>query len=200
MSTFSKYHRYHENGQDPNVNNVAAFGRPARSLFTSTKLFSFRHHIDVTDNAGNVVYQAQSKVMSFHDKTDLYDYRGTHIAHIEKKLFSFHERHYISMSGGLQFELSNELFHLIKDITNIEGLGWQLQGNVWELNFALYDQFGRIVAVIGQKMISMHDKYCVDIYQPNAEPIVIAILITLQHMIRDRENSRAAANNSSYSN
>ena len=138
--------------------------------------------------------------MSFHDKTDLYDYRGTHIAHIEKKLFSFHERHYISMSGGLQFELSNELFHLIKDITNIEGLGWQLQGNVWELNFALYDQFGRIVAVIGQKMISMHDKYCVDIYQPNAEPVVIAILITLQHMIRDRENNRAAANNSSYSN
>ena len=104
------------------------------------------------------------------------------------------------MSGGLQFELSNELFHLIKDITNIEGLGWQLRGNVWELNFALYDQFGRIVAVIGQKMISMHDKYCVDIYQPNAEPIVIAILITLQHMIRDRENSRAAANSSSYSN
>ena len=200
MGTFSKYHRYHENGQDPNVNNVASFGHPARSLFTSTKLFSIRHHIDVTDNAGNVVYQAQSKAMSFYDKTDLYDYRGTHIAHIEKKLFSFHERHYISMSGGLQFELSNELFHLIKDITNIEGLGWQLQGNVWELNFALYDQFGRIVAVIGQKMISMHDKYCVDIYQPNAEPIVIAILITLQHMIRDRENSRAAANNSSYSN
>jgi len=200
MGTFSKYHRYHENGQDPNVNNVASFGHPARSLFTSTKLFSFRHHIDVTDNAGNVVYQAQSKVMSFRDKTDLYDYRGTHIAHIEKKIFSFHERHYISMSGGLQFELSNELFHLIKDITNIEGLGWQLQGNVWELNFALYDQFGRIVAVIGQKMISMHDKYCVDIYQPNVEPIVIAILITLQHMIRDRENNRAAANNSSYSN
>lgn len=53
MGTFSKYHRYHENGQDPNVNNVAVFRRPARSLFTSTKLFSFRHHIDVTGNAGN---------------------------------------------------------------------------------------------------------------------------------------------------
>ena len=195
MGVFSKYHRYHGNGQDPNVNNVAAFGQPVRSLFTSTKIFTLRHHIDVTDHAGYVVYQAQLSVMSFRDKTDLYDYRGVHVAHIEKKVFSLHERHYISMGGGLQFELSNELFHVIRDITNIEGLGWQLQGNVWELNFALYDQYGRIVAVIGQKMISMHDKYCVDIYQPNAEPVVIAILITLQHMICDRERNRAARNN-----
>ena len=192
MGTFSKHHRFHENGQDPNVNNVAAYGRPYHSLYTSTKLMSVRHHIDVTDDAGRVIYQAQSKVISYRDKTDIYDFRGTHVAHIERKAMSFHERHYVSMAGGLQFELSNEIFHMVKDITNIEGLGWQLRGNVWGLNFALYDHLGRIIAVIGQKWFSVHDKYCVDIYQPAAEPIVIAILITLQHMICDRENRQAA--------
>ena len=101
------------------------------------------------------------------------------------------------MADGSRFELSNEFFHLVKDITNIEGLGWQLRGNVVGLNFELYDQDENIIAVIGQKMISLHDKYCIDIYRPELEPQVIAILITLQHMIKDRENNAAASSSSS---
>ena len=91
------------------------------------------------------------------------------------------------MADGTAFELSNELFHLIKDITNIEGLGWQLQGNILGMNFELYDGDGSVIAVISQKMLSLHDKYCVDIYRPDKEKAVVAILVTLQHMIRDRE-------------
>ena len=196
MGTFSKLNRFHEAGQASNVNNVEAFGQPARSLYTSTKILSLHHHIDVTDDAEQVVYQAKSKVFSFLDKTDLYDASERHVAHIERKLISLHERHFITMENGQAFELSNELFHIVKDITNIEGLGWQLRGNILGLNFELYDSMGRIVAVIGQKMLSIHDKYCIDIYQPQMEAIVVAIVITLQHMIRDRENSAAASSSS----
>ena len=197
MGTFSKLNRFHEAGQAANVNNVEAFGQPARSLYTSSKLLSLHRHIDVTDDAEQVVYQAKSKVFSFLDKTDLYDASERHVAHIERKLISLHERHFITMDNGQAFELSNELFHIVKDITNIEGLGWQLRGNILGLNFELYDSMERIVAVIGQKMLSIHDKYCIDIYQPQMEAIVVAIVITLQHMIRDRENSSAAASSSS---
>ncbi len=70
------------------------------------------------------------------------------------------------MSDGTVFQLSNELWHLVKDISNIEGLGWVLKGNIAGLNFRLYDQNEQIIAVISQKMLSIHDKYCVDIYQP----------------------------------
>lgn len=193
MGTFSKLHRFHEAGQGANVKNVEAFGQPARSLYTSTKIFSLKHHIDVTDETEQVVYQAKSKVFSFVDKTDLYDASEKHIAHIQRKFISLHERHFVTMDNGQAFELSNELFHIMKDITNIEGLGWQLRGNILGLNFELYDSMGRIVAVIGQKMISIHDKYCIDIYQPQMEEIVVAIVITLQHMIADRKNASAAS-------
>ena len=103
------------------------------------------------------------------------------------------------MADGTAFELSNEHFHLIRDITNIEGLGWQLRGNVLGLNFELYDAEGEIIAVIAQKLFSLHDKYCVDIYQPKKEKTVVAILITLQHMIRDREAASSAPSSSSSS-
>ncbi len=200
MGVFSSIHRFREAGEAANVNNVERFGEPARSLFTSTKVFTLHHRIDVTDENEQVVYRAQTRFPSLHDKTDVVDAAGAPVAHVEKKLLTLHQRHFITMADGQRFELSNELFHLIKDISNIEGLGWQLRGNVLGLNFELYDAAENVIAVIGQKMLSIHDKYCVDIYRPELEKQVVAILITLQHMIRDRENSAAASSSSSGSN
>ena len=97
------------------------------------------------------------------------------------------------MSDGLKFELSNELLHIIKDITNIEGLGWQLRGNIAGMNFELYDKDGSIIATISQKLVSIHDKYSIDIYRPEYEKIVVSIIIALQHMVRDRETEASVS-------
>ncbi|MBO4409223.1 MAG: LURP-one-related family protein [Spirochaetales bacterium] len=200
MGVFSKIHRFREAGEAANINNVERFGEPRKSLFTSTKVFTLHHHIDITDENENVVYQAESKMISIHDKTWIKDMEGNQIAYIWRKILTLHERHFIEMSDGTNFELSNELFHLIKDITNIEGLGWQLQGNILGLNFELYDADGEIIAVIGQKMLSLHDKYCIDIYRPEHEKTCVAILIALQHMIRDRASASSSSSSSSSSN
>ena len=196
MGVFSKHIRYRDAGQQANVNNVERFGQPAKSLFTTTKVFTLHHHIDITDENENIVYQANSKFFSIRDKTDGTTADGRQVAHIERKILTLHERHFITMADGTAFQISNELFHLIKDITNIEELGWQLRGNIAGLNFELYDRNEEIIAVIGQKMFSIHDKYCIDIYKPEYEDRIVAILITLQHMIKDRE---AAHSSSSFS-
>lgn len=200
MGVFSKYHRFHEAGEQANVNNVERFGEPVRSLYTSSKVFSLHHRIEVTDDAEQVMYRAESKAISLHDRTQIFDAQDNLVAKMWKKIFTLHERHFIEMADGTDFQLSNELWHLIKDVTNVEGLGWQLRGNIMALNFELYDADGSVIAVIGQKMFSLHDKYCIDIYKPEHEQKVIAILITLQHMIRDRENRAAASSSSSSSN
>ncbi|MCR5200177.1 MAG: LURP-one-related family protein [Saccharofermentans sp.] len=199
MGITGKVNRFREAGEQANVNNVDRFGEPAKSLFTTSKVFTLHHHIDITDGAENVVYQANTKFPSLHDKTDITDAQGNQVAHIEKKFFTLHERHFVTMADGKKFEVSNELFHIIKDITNLEGLGWQLRGNILGLNFELYDENGGVIAVIAQKLISIHDKYCIDIYQPVYEKEVVAILITLQHIIKDRENAQAASSSSSSS-
>ena len=193
MGVFSKYHRFREAGEEANVNNVAEFGQPARSLFTSSKVLSLHKATDITDGQENIVYQTRTKFPSLHDKTDITDKDGNQVAHIERKILTLHERHFITMADGTAFQLSNELWHLVKDISNIEGLGWVLKGNIAGLNFRLYDSDEQIIAVISQKMLSLHDKYCVDIYQPDKERTVVAILVTLQHMMADRAASSASS-------
>ncbi|QTE71384.1 LURP-one-related family protein [Clostridiales bacterium FE2011] len=187
MGVFSKYHRFREAGEEANINNVQRFGEPTVSLFTTTKVFTLHHHIDITNSREEVVYEANTKFPSIHDKTDITDAEGRFVAHIERKLLTLHQRHFITMGDGTKFEISNELFHLVKDIMNIEGLGWQIRGNIAGLNFELYDEHDEIIAVIGQKMFSIHDKYCIDIYRTEYQDTIVAVLVTLQHMIKDRE-------------
>lgn len=199
MGVMSKYHRFREAGEQANVNNLERFGEPVKSLFTTSKVFTLHKHIDITDDREQIVYQSNTKFPSLHDKTDITDAAGNQVAHIERKIFTLHERHFITMADGTKFELANELFHLVKDITNIEGLGWQLRGNIAGLNFELYDEQENVIAVIGQKMFSIHDKYCIDIYQPEYEDKIVAILITLQHMMKDRQAAASASSSSSSS-
>ena len=199
MGVFSKYLRFREAGEQANVNNVERFGEPVRSLFTTSKVISLHRHTDITDEHEQVVYHAQTKFPSLHDKTDVLDASGNRVAHIERKLLTLHERHFVTMENGTSFQISNELFHLVRDITNIEGLGWQLRGNIAALNFELYDEREQVIAVISQKFLSLHDKYCVDIYQPEHEQAVVAILVTLQHMIKDREARSSFSSSSSSS-
>ena len=199
MGVFSKYLRFREAGEQANVNNVERFGEPVRSLFTTSKVISLHRHTDITDEHEQVVYHAQTKFPSLHDKTDVLDASGNRVAHIERKLLTLHERHFVTMENGTSFQISNELFHIVRDITNIEGLGWQLRGNIAALNFELYDEREQVIAVISQKFLSLHDKYCVDIYQPEHEQAVVAILVTLQHMIKDRQARSSSFSSSSSS-
>ena len=196
MGIFSKIHRYRNAGEDANVNNVERFGAPATSLFTSTKVFTLHHHIDIMDASEMILYKADTKILTLHDTTDIYTADGEHVANIRRKLFSLHERRFVVMDDGKEFQLSNEIFHIIKDITNIEGLGWQLRGNLLGLNFEIYDSSDEVIAVIAQKMFSIHDKWCVDIYKNEHEKIIVAILVALQHMIRDRQSHNGGGSSS----
>ena len=188
-----KNSRYHEAGEGSDSRLKEEYGTPAKTLYTTTKIMTFHHHIDITDEQETVVYTSQSKMISIHDKTDVVRADGSPVAHIERKILTLREVHFVTMEDGTEFQLSNEILHIIKDVTNIVGLGWRIDGNILQMNFVLKDENEQIIAAIGQKAISLHDKYCIDIYQPQYEEIVVAILIALEHMLTDRRNAGAAA-------
>jgi len=166
------------------------YGEPQYSLFTALQLGELHRRIDITDAEGSLKYYTQSSVFALKGKTDILDAGGNVVAHLEKRPISLHEKHFITMADGRNFTLSNEIFHIIKDITNIEGLGWQLQGNIIGLTFNLLDEHGRPVARVEKQAISVHDKYSIGIYQPNKEQIVVAIVIQLEKMIEARNENR----------
>ena len=191
--------RYKEPGTGADYRNIDEYGEPVRTLYTSTQVFTLHHRIEITDSEGNVAYRAETQFPSIHDKTDIYSTDNRHVAYMERKLLTLHEIRYVDMEDGTRFTLSNELFHLIRDVTNIEGLGWVLEGNILQLNFSIKDASGGLIAVISQKFMSIHDKYSVDIYDPKQEEKVVAILVALQHMIADRNAASSGGGGASAS-
>ena len=196
MGLFSSFQRFHEAGEAPNEVNTEQYGIPSRSLYTAVDLRDIHSRIEIKDEDGQLLYWTKSSIITIKGKTDIFDASGALVAHLEKKPISLHEKHFITMADGQKFTLSNELFHLFADITNIEGLGWQLKGNVIGLNFMLFDEHGEAVAAIGQKMISIHRRCSIDLYQPQHEKIVVAIVVQLQKMLQARENNRASSSDS----
>ena len=190
MGFFSKFQKFHETGERPAESNVQDYGQPVRSLYTALNLGDLHQKIDITDDQKNVVYYTKSSIFALKGKTEIYDAGGKVIAHLEKRPVSLHEKHFVTMADGTKFTLSNEIFHIIKDITNIEGLGWQLRGNIIGLNFNLLDENGEPIATVGKKMISIHNKYCIDLYQPRHEQKVVAIVIQLEKMLESRREDK----------
>ncbi len=172
---------------------VVDYGEPVYSLYTALQLGNINRRIDITDAEGNLKYYTKSSIVAIKGKTDIMDAKGNVIAHLEKKPISLHEKHFVNMADGTSFTLSNELLHVVKDITNIEGLGWKIRGNIIGLSFNLIDEKEQPVATIDKKMISVHDKYCIDIYQPEYEQIAVAILIQLEKMIEDRSENESSS-------
>lgn len=199
MGIFSGLFRYREAGEPLDIENLQEFGEPQYSLFSNSKVLSLRHEIDITDENGNVKYHSETKPFSLHDRTYITDEQGQDVAYVYRKVFSLHQRHFVEMADGLSFEMATELFHLIEDIMNIEGLAWQLRGNIMGLDFRLYDQNGDVAALITQKAVSLHDKYRIDIYQPDYEKVIVAILIALQHIMIDRASAAGSSSSSSSS-
>ena len=172
---------------------VVDYGDPVYSLYTALQLGNINRRIDITDEEGNLKYYTKSSIVAIKGKTDIMDAEGEVIAHLEKKPISLHEKHFVKMADGTSFTLSNELLHVVKDITNIEGLGWQIRGNIIGLCFNLIDENEKPVATVDKKMISVHDKYCIEIYQPEYEQIAVAILIQLEKMIEDRSDNESSS-------
>lgn len=192
MGIFSKLGgAFHAAGEAAGASSVEKYGEPKRTLYTEMNLHATHQRIDIKDEQGQLLYWTKSAVIAIKGKTEIFDAAENVVANLEKKIVSLHEKHFITMADGRQFTLSNEIFHLFKDVTNIVELGWQLKGNIIGLNFTLLDQNGEPVAVIGHKMVSLHNRYSIDLYQPQQEQVVVAIVIALQKMIAARQENRS---------
>lgn len=170
---------------------VVDYGEPAYTLYTALKLGDIHARIDVTDEAGNVKYYTKSAIIRIKGKTEIMDAAGNVVANLEKKPVSLHEIHYVTMADGTSFTLSNELFHVAEDITNIEELGWQLRGNMLGLSFNLVDGNEEPLATVGKKAVSIHDRYYIDIYQPDHEDMIVAVVIQLEKMLEARRDNES---------
>ncbi len=171
MGVFGTY-RYHEPWEPVDDEVVSQYGVPAYSLYLGIR--------EITDGDDRVLYVNKVKMLSLRGKTDIYDNStGKVTAHYESELFSMSYRHYAQMDDGLSLELSYG-----DDEITVSPIGWTVRMDGFVRNCFLFDAEGRILAFIGRKQWSMHDRYSIDIYVPEEERLIVTISSIIQSIYR----------------
>lgn len=144
----------------------------------------------LTDSKGKMMYLARGKMLSVTDKVEVINGQGDKIATIVKKPISVHNRHTVTLKDGTKFDVTNQWMHVIQDVFSIEELGWKIKGDILGLSFDIYDQEKRMIAHMGVRALSLHDKHSLDIYQKDQEEKVVGVIFALLHMMADREKNK----------
>lgn len=159
-------------------------------LFMKEKIFSLHGEHHIYDLEGNECYEVRGKFFSIHDYMSLYDTEGKELAKIHKKLISLHETHFIEIDGKEVTELRTKLFHPFNQEIDMPEIGWEIRGNFFEHDFSIYDNGDNLRAVLHRKYISLGEGYQITITSDEDVVLVLAIIVALERIMKDRDNTR----------
>ena len=159
-------------------------------LHAKSKMLSIHKKMEIMDEADQVVYTVESKAISIHDTTYVRSAAGDTIATISHKPISLHETHIIEFADGEQVEVRTEWFHVMNDVIDLEGLGWQLRGDVLQHNYEFVNSLGGVLARTHQKWVSLHDVYYIDVLDEAQLDKIVCVYVALERIIREREIRR----------
>ncbi|MDD3217783.1 MAG: LURP-one-related family protein [Lachnospiraceae bacterium] len=164
-------------------------------LHLKNKILSMHHKIEIFDENEELVYEVASKAISIHDKTVITNAQKEEVANIHRKVLSIHERYYVDMSDGTSFEMKTEILHIVKEVIDIEALGWKILGNFLEHDYRIEDANGNLLASAHKKWMAVHEKYAIDIQDESQVDLIVAVYVVLEHILTMREANETSTMN-----
>ncbi len=159
-------------------------------LHAKSKMLSIHKKMEIMDEADQVLYTVESKAVSIHDTTTVRNAAGETVATIKHKPISLHETHIIELADGEEAEVRTELFHVMQDVIDLEGLGWQMRGDILQHNYEFVNSLGGVLARTHQKWVSLHDVYYIDVLDESQVDKIVSVYVALERIIREREIRR----------
>ena len=140
----------------------------------------------VRDDSGNPVFEVRGKFFHIGDDLVMFDrYSGQELVHIKQRILSLMPHYEIYRNGQLwasmheQFKFFGERFK----IEGVDGMVFHVEGDIWNWNFSVLDNYGNLLAQIGRQFSIFRDSYAVDVAPGVDAPFVVALAIVID-MIR----------------
>ncbi len=146
----------------------------------------------VRDDSGNPVFEVRGKFFHIGDDLVMFDrYTGQELVHIKQRVLSLMPHYEIYRNGQLwasmheQFKFFGERFK----IEGADGIVFHVEGDVWNWNFSVLDNYGNFLAQIGRQFSIFRDSYAVDVAPGVDAPFVVALAIVID-MVREHHEHR----------
>lgn len=150
-------------------------------LYIKQKVFSWADQFTVKDAFGQDRYYVEGEIFSWGKKLHVCDLRGNEVAFIKQELFTFLPRYHVYMNGQHVAEIVKEFSFLFPKYS-ISGLGWSIDGDIWDHDYEI-TQSGRPIVTINKEWMTWGDSYELNILDPKDELIALAVVLTIDCVI-----------------
>ena len=156
-------------------------------LYMKEKLFSFHDRFTIKDENGWDKYYVEGEFLSLGKRLHLLNSFGEEVALIRQELFTLMPRYTVSVAGREIARIRKE-FTLFFQRYVIDGLGWEVEGSVWEHEYEIRKN-GRLIVRITKEWFTWGDSYCLDIADPQDEILALAVVLTIDCVAEASQNN-----------
>ena len=156
-------------------------------LYIKQKVFSWGDKFTVKDETGRDKYFVQGEVFSWGKKLHVLDIYGNEVAFISQELFTWMPKFKVSI-GGREVATVRREFTFFKPKYVIDGLGWEVNGSFWEHNYQV-TRAGYPIVTIEKEWMTWGDTYELNIADPRDEIIALAVVLTIDCVVEQQNNS-----------
>ena len=156
-------------------------------LYIKEKVFTWGDKFTVKDAAGRDKYVVEGEVFTWGKKLHVYDMQGVEVAFVKQEIWSFLPRFYVFCAGRQVAEIKKEFTFFFPRYT-IEGLGWEIDGSLWEHEYEI-TQNGRAIVTISKEWMTWGDSYELTISNPADEIVALAVVLTIDCVREAQSNN-----------
>jgi uncharacterized protein YxjI len=146
-------------------------------LYLKQKVFSWRDRFYVKDETGADRYAVEGELFSWGKKLHVYGMDGGEAAFIRQKVISLMPRYYVEIGGNVVCEIVKE-FTFFKPSYRIDGLAWQLKGDIWAHDYVLCGA-GREEMRISKEWFTWGDSYVLDVAKAENELLCLCVALAV---------------------
>ena len=146
-------------------------------LIFKQRMFSWLDSYDVYDERGNVYFRVKGK-LSFGHCLEIYDSEGRSCGTVKEVLFTFLPRFEIYAGGEFIGSISRRL-SLWRSKYDIDFLGWQVTGDIWDWDYQIRDSRGNVRALIYKQIFHFTDTYVLDVVDTKDVLYVLMFVIAM---------------------
>ena len=156
-------------------------------LYMKEKVFSWNEQFTVRDEHGFDKYYVEGEFFSLGKRLHLNDIHGREIAFVQQQLFTLMPRFSVSVAGREIAQIRKEFTFFYQRYV-IDGLGWEVEGSVWEHEYEIRKN-GLPIVRISKEWFTWGDSYCLDILNPADEVMALAVVLTIDCVVEASQNN-----------
>ncbi len=155
-------------------------------LYMKQKVFSLRGRFSIQDQQEQDVYLVEGSFMKLPKTFSISTVEGEEVAVITKKMLSLLPKFFIEVDGEtLTIEKS---FTFFKDRYTIDAADLEIDGDWWDMDFEI-KRHGEVVGSVEKKWFTFGDSYEIQVFDPDIEKILIALVVAIDCVKEDEESS-----------